>query len=221
MVIQSALLLVVVGAVLLLAAGDWLWPQGWAYLAEIALFSLALGYWFARYDPELVSSRLSSPIQTDRKPWDRRFMAMVFMAFLGWMVLIALDARRFHWSDMSVGCEAVGAVLIALSMIVAEFTLRANTFAEPQPGMQSARDHRVATAGPYAFVRHPMYAGGLLFLLGAPLLLGSWCGFFLFPVLAIGLGMRAIGEERMLRSRLTDYDIYTRRVRFRFVPYIW
>jgi len=221
MVIQAGVALVVVGAVLLLAGGDWLWPQAWAFLAEMALFCLALGFWFARYDPELVSSRLSSPIQTDRKPWDRVFMATVATAFLGWMVLIALDARRFHWSDMSIWCQALGAILIALCMIVAEFTFRANTFAAPQSRTQGGRDQRVATTGPYAFVRHPIYAGALLYLLGAPLLLGSWCGFLLFPLLAIGLGVRALGEERMLRSRLTDYDIYTRRVRFRFVPYIW
>jgi protein-S-isoprenylcysteine O-methyltransferase Ste14 len=221
MVIQAGSALVAIGAVLFLAAGDWLWPEGWAYLAEMALFFLALGFWFARYDPELASSRLSSPIQTDRKPWDRVFMTTAFAAFLCWMALIALDARRFHWSDMSIWCEAVGAVLIALCMIVAEFTFRANTFTPPQADRQGGRDHRVANAGPYAFVRHPIYTGALLYCLGAPLMLGSWCGFLLFPLLAIGLGVRATGRERVLRSRLTDYDIYTRRVRYRFVPYIW
>jgi protein-S-isoprenylcysteine O-methyltransferase Ste14 len=221
MVIQTSLALVIIGAVLLLSAGDWLWPQAWAYLAEMALFCLALGFWFAKYDPDLSSSRLSSPIQKDQKPWDRGFMAITFTAFLGWMVLIALDARRFRWSETSVWCEALGAILIALCMIVAEFTFRANTFATPQTRTQGGRGHRVPTAGPYAFVRHPMYTGALLYFLGVPLLLGSWCGFLLFPLLAIGLGVRAVGEERMLRSRLTDYDIYTRRVRYRFVPYIW
>jgi len=221
MVIQTTLSLAVIGAVLLLSAGDWRWPQAWAYLAEMAITSLALGFWLARYDPALLSSRLSSPIQKDQRPWDRIFMMIAFAAFFGWLVLIALDAWRFHWSDMSIWCEAAGAILIALCMVVAGYTFHANTFAAPQVRMQGQRDHRVVTTGPYAIVRHPMYAGALLYFLGVPLLLGSWCGFLLFPVLAFGLGVRAVGEERMLRSRLTDYDIYTRRVRFRFVPYIW
>jgi protein-S-isoprenylcysteine O-methyltransferase Ste14 len=221
MVIPTSLSLVAIGAVLLLSAGDWQWPQAWAYLAEMAITSLALAFWLGKSDPELLTSRQSSPIQKDQGSWDRAFMIIAFAAFLGWLALMGLDARRFHWSEMSIGGEVAGAVLIALCMVVAGYAFHANTFAAHQARAQSQRDHRVVNTGAYAVVRHPMYAGALLFFLGLPLLLGSWCGLFLFPLLAFGLGLRAVGEERRLRLRLTDYDIYTRRVHFRFVPYIW
>jgi protein-S-isoprenylcysteine O-methyltransferase Ste14 len=216
MMVQTSLSLAAMAAVLLLAAGDWQWPQAWAFLAEMVIASLVLGFWLSRYEPAVVSARPSSPIQKDQRPWGGIHMAIAFAAVIGWLALMGLDARRFHWSEMSIWGEVTGAILIASCLVVVG---HANTSAAPQQRVQGA--HPVVNSGPYAVVRHPICAGALLFFLGAPLLLGSWCGLFLFPVLAFGLGIRAVGEERRLRSRLTDYDIYTRRVHFRFVPYIW
>jgi len=221
LVVQTLAFLAVVGAALLSAGGDPVWPEAWIYLAEMATFSLALGIWLAGYDPALLSARLSSPIQKDQRPWDRIFMGTAFVAFFAWIGLMGLDARRFRWSETSLWCEFTGLILIALCMVICWRTFRSNTFASPQVRMQGLRNHKVVTNGPYRFIRHPMYAGALLYFLGVPLLLGSWCGLMLFPVFAFGLGARAIGEERMLRSRLTDYDIYARNVRYRFIPYVW
>ena len=221
MVVQTCLFVALLGAVLFASAGDWRWSEAWIYLGEMLAFSLALGFWLSGYDRDLLASRLTSPVHRDQTAWDRVFMAIAFLAFFGWLALMGLDAGRFGWSDMPVFLELIGLILIALCMLICWRTFHANTFAAPQVRLQSRRGHQVVTSGPYRLVRHPMYAGVLLYFLGVPLLLGSWCGFVLFPIFAIGLGIRALGEERLLRSRLTDYDIYTRRVRFRFVPYIW
>jgi protein-S-isoprenylcysteine O-methyltransferase Ste14 len=129
-----------------------------------------------RHDPALLESRLSAPVRRDQMPWDRIFMLTVAPVFIGWMVLIGLDARRFGWSHVPLGAQALGAVLIALSMVLVWQTFRFNTFAAPQVRVQAARAHRVITDGPYSIVRHPMYAGAMLYLLGMPLLLGSWWG---------------------------------------------
>jgi len=221
MVLQTSASLLVMGLILFLSAGDWRWIEAWVFLAAMAISSFALGFWLIRYDPDLLASRLSSPIQKDQTPWDRVFMAGALIAFVGWMALMGVDAVRFDWSETSIWCEVLGLILIALCMLICWRVFHANTFAAPQVRMQGRRNHGVVTGGPYRFIRHPMYAGALLYFLGVPLLLGSWCAFVLFPLLAIGLGVRAVGEERMLRSRLTDYDIYMRRVRFRFIPYVW
>ncbi len=221
MVLQTSASLVAMGLILFLSAGDWRWIEAWVFLAAMAVSSFALGFWLLRRDPALLAARLSSPIQKDQRPWDRVFMTIAMTAFVGWMALMGLDAVRFAWSETSVWYEVLGLILIALCMFICWRVFQANTFAAPQVRMQGLRNHGVVTGGPYRFVRHPMYAGALLYFLGVPLLLGSWCAFLFFPLLAIGLGVRAVGEERMLRSRLTDYDIYTRRVRFRFIPYVW
>jgi protein-S-isoprenylcysteine O-methyltransferase Ste14 len=221
MILQTSASLVFIGVVLFLSAGDWAWKEAWVYLAAMAMSSFALGFWLIRYDPALVSSRLSFPIQKDQRTWDLAFMALALVAFVAWLALMGVDAQRFAWSETSPWCEVVGLILIALCMLICWRVFHANSYAAPQVLMQGRRDHGVISGGPYRFIRHPMYAGALLYFLGVPLLLGSWCAFVLFPLLAIGLGVRAVGEERMLRSRLTDYDIYMRHVRFRFIPYVW
>jgi protein-S-isoprenylcysteine O-methyltransferase Ste14 len=219
--VQTTLAVLVMGAILFLAAGDWRWPQGWVFLGEFAISALAVSAWLLRHDPALLESRLSSPVQPDQKPWDRVFMAGAGVGFVGWMILIAFDARRFGWSHVPLWGQALGAVLIALCMILAWQTFRFNSFAAPQVRVQAERAHRVITGGPYRIVRHPMYAGALLFFLGLPLLLGSWWGLLAAPLLTAGIGMRAIGEERMLRRELPGYDDYARRVRFRLIPGLW
>jgi protein-S-isoprenylcysteine O-methyltransferase Ste14 len=221
LVIQTTVWLAAMGAILFLAAGDWRWPQGWIFLGELALSSFAVSFWLLRHDPALLESRLSAPMQRDQMPWDRIFMLAIAVVFIGWMVLIGLDARRFGWSHVPPWVQALGAVLIALGMVVVWQTFRFNTFAAPQVRVQIARAHRVVTDGPYRIVRHPMYAGAMLYFLGTPLLLGSWCGVVAVPLLVAGMAPRAIGEERMLRRELSGYDEYARRVRFRLIPGIW
>jgi protein-S-isoprenylcysteine O-methyltransferase Ste14 len=221
MVVQTTLWLAAMGAILFLAAGDWRWLQGWVFLGELGFFSFAVSLWLLRYDPALLESRLSAPVRRDQMPWDRIFMLAVAVVFIGWMVLIALDARRFGWSHVPLWAQALGAVLIALGMVLVWQTFRFNTFAAPQVRVQAARAHQVVTDGPYRIVRHPMYAGGMLWLLGMPLLLGSWWGVVAVPLLVAGMTLRAVGEERMLRRELSGYDEYARRVRFRLLPGIW
>jgi protein-S-isoprenylcysteine O-methyltransferase Ste14 len=87
--------------------------------------------------------------------------------------------------------------------------------------VQTDRGHAIATTGPYAVVRHPMYAGAIPFLLGIPLLLGSWYGLALAPALVAAFAVRAVLEERTLAAQLPAYADYAARVRYRLVPLIW
>ena len=221
MVVQTTIWLVALGVILFVAAGDWGWPRGWAFLVEIAISSFAVSLWLARHDPALLAARLSAPVQRDQRPWDRIFMAVGAPVFVGWLVLSALDARRFQWSLVPLWAQALGAVLIALSMTVVWQTFRFNTFAAPQVRVQKDREQRVITDGPYRIVRHPMYASALVMFVGTPLLLGSWWGLLFVPVGVVGIGIRAVGEERMLRRELPGYDRYARQVRFRMLPRLW
>jgi protein-S-isoprenylcysteine O-methyltransferase Ste14 len=221
MLVQTAISLVAMGAILFLAAGNWGWPQGWVFLAEIAVTTVAVNLWLARHDPALLASRLSAPMQNDQRPWDRIFMLVGLLVFINWLVLCGLDAGRFGWSYVPLWVEATGVVLNALCMFVVWLVYRCNTFAAPQVRVQVERQQRVITDGPYRIVRHPMYAGALLMLVGTPLLLGSWWGLLFVPVGAVGIGFRAVREERMLRQDLPGYEEYTREVSFMMVPGLW
>ena len=99
--------------------------------------------------------------------------------------------------------------------------MKANSYAAPVVKIQTARGHRVVSDGPYAIVRHPMYGGALLLIVGTPLLLGSWWGLATVPVIVLLLGIRAVMEERTLARELDGYADYAARVRYRLIPGIW
>ncbi len=220
-VVQTTLTIVVMGAILFVAAGHWRWPQAWAWLAVLVLSSFAISFWLLVHDPKLLESRMSLPWHRDQMRWDRFFMLAVAVAFVGWLALMGLDGGRFGWSEVPLAAEVMGGVLTVLGMAVTWQIFRFNSFAAPQVRVQVERAHRVVSEGPYRIVRHPMYAGAIFWLVGTPLLLGSWWGLAVVPLMIVGLAFRAVGEERMLRRELAGYDEYARRVRWRLVPGIW
>jgi protein-S-isoprenylcysteine O-methyltransferase Ste14 len=202
-------------------AGDWRWPAGWVFVAEFSIASYAMTFWLARRDPGLLAERLKSPIQREQRPWDRLFMLAAMILFYGWMVLMALDARRYGWSRMPRALQVAGAIIIPLGFLMVCRVFAENSFAAPVVKIQAARGQRVISTGPYALVRHPMYASAMVYMTGMPLLLGSWWGLAALPFLVIGLSARVIGEERALRAGLAGYGDYADRVRYRLVPLVW
>ena len=114
MLVRTSLWLVAMGGLLFLAAGDPGWPQAWVFLGEVGAFTFAIGFWLAGHDPALLKARLASPLHRDQKPWDRAFIVLAGMVFIGWMAFIALDARRFRWSHVPLSMQGVGVLLIAL-----------------------------------------------------------------------------------------------------------
>ena len=99
--------------------------------------------------------------------------------------------------------------------------LRENSFAAPVIRVQTERAQRLIDTGPYAIVRHPMYAAAVLYLVGMPLLLGSWYGLRIVPLMVAGIAPRAVFEERLLKRELPGYADYMTRVRYRLIPGVW
>jgi protein-S-isoprenylcysteine O-methyltransferase Ste14 len=208
-------------ALLFVSAGTVRWPAGWVFIAEMGGLGLAVGLWLARHDPALLAERMSAGFQATQKTWDKVFMVTLLVLWNGWLVLMALDAVRFRWSQVPLWVQTVGAVLIALCMYVFYLTFRENTYAAPVVKIQAERGHRVVTTGPYAYVRHPMYAGALLLFVGIPLLLGSWYGLAAVLVIVALLIARIVMEERTLTDELPGYREYAARVRWRLAPGVW
>jgi protein-S-isoprenylcysteine O-methyltransferase Ste14 len=206
---------------LFVSAGTWRWPEGWVYLAELGVIGTAVGVWLAQHDPGLLAERMSGIFARSQRTWDRILMSVFVVVWIGSLVLSALDAVRFHWSRVPISLQAVGAVLVALGYYVFYLTFRENSYAAPTVKIQSERGHRVVSTGPYALVRHPMYAGAVAFFVGTPLLLGSWWGLAFAPALIALLSVRALLEERTLADELPGYRDYAARVRYRLVPGIW
>jgi len=218
---RTALSLVFVGAILFGAAGRLDWPEAWIFLALALAASLGGGFWLARRDPALLSERLGSLIQPDQKVWDKVLMVVMLAFWICWLILMGLDAGRYHWSDVPPVFKGAGLALIGLGSSLIWLTFKANSYAAPVVKIQKSRGHLVVTSGPYAYIRHPMYAGALLFIAGVPLLLGSWWGLAAGVVLLLIIAVRAVFEERTLAAELEGYADYAARTRYRFVPYFW
>jgi len=139
-------------------------------------------------------------------------------AFIGAMILPSLD-HRFSWSAVPPPVVVVGDVLVALGFLIVFLVFKENTFTAAT--IEVAPDQRVISTGPYAIVRHPMYSGALLMLLGTPLALGSWWGLLMFIPMLFVIAWRAIDEERFLLTNLRGYEEYCQLVRYRLVPFVW
>jgi protein-S-isoprenylcysteine O-methyltransferase Ste14 len=221
LIVQTLVWYGAIGLVLFLAAGTADWPGAWIFLAEMIVISLVGGLWLARHDPGLVRERLASPIQKDQPTADKILLPVILLAMVAALVLMALDAVRFGWSSAPPSVQAVGELILLLSIWISFRTLRANSFAAPVVKIQADRRQTVVTTGPYGHVRHPMYAGALLFFTGTSLLLGSWWGLAVVPVLAVLLGIRIQIEEKALRAGLEGYAAYAAHVRDRLIPRVW
>jgi protein-S-isoprenylcysteine O-methyltransferase Ste14 len=206
---------------LFLAAGTLAWLNGWIFLVLNFGCGLALIIWLFRYNPDLLKERMAVT-KPDQKAWDKVWMALTFIVFIAWLVLMPLDAVRFHWSQVPHFLQVVGAVILLCSFYLSYATMRENSYLSAMARIQRDRGHTVVSTGPYHYVRHPLYAALLLFLLGTTLLLGSWFG-LLWGLIIVGgmFAVRAILEERMLKEELEGYDAYMAQVKYRFIPYVW
>ena len=213
--------MLVIGLALFLPAGTLAWPEGWIFLGLMFGLSTGESVWLIRHDPALMNERMSGVGRTDQEKWDKILLAVVGIAFFAWLALMGLDAVRFRWSHVPGAVQAIGGLAFVYSFRMFHATFRENAFLSPAVRVQTDRAQTVVSTGPYARVRHPMYAAFTVFVPGAALLLGSWWG-VAFGLVLIGLvARRAVLEERVLRERLPGYAEYMRRVRYRFVPGVW
>jgi len=218
---QTLIWLVFQGALLFIAAGTLAWTAAWLWLLEWAVLGAWIGLWLARTDPGLLAERLAPFAQREQAAWDRIFMVVVSVGWCAFLVLMGIDAVRFRWSHVPLWLSVCGAVAIFIDLYATRTVFAANRYAAPVVKIQRERGHSVTDSGPYAYVRHPMYAFAILLLAGTPLMLGSWWGLACVPFMVAGIGWRAVREERALAAELPGYGAYLERVKYRFVPGIW
>ncbi|MET4485634.1 isoprenylcysteine carboxylmethyltransferase family protein [Bradyrhizobium sp. LA7.1] len=220
LLLQNTITTAGMGALLFACAGTMHWPSAWVFLATCALLGPLCGWWLYRVDPALLAERLRPVLQKDQPAADKAFMIVFVIAMLAWLAAMGLD-RRTQSSDMPVALQALGLVLFVLSTLFILWVFRENSFAAPVVKLQADRAQRVVSTGPYAHVRHPMYSGMILFFAGVPLLLGSWWGLVMAPVIVVLFAVRIGIEERTLREGLPGYSNYMTRVRYRLLPGVW
>jgi protein-S-isoprenylcysteine O-methyltransferase Ste14 len=218
--LQNSIFAIAVGAVLFASAGTLHWPGAWVLLITSIVLGPLCGWWLYRLDPALLAERLKPIIQKQQPAADKVFMTAFVLAILAWLVTMGLE-RRQSASDMPLVLEAVGLALLLLSTVFILWVFRENSFAAPVVKLQAERAQHVVSTGPYAYVRHPMYSGMMLFFIGVPLLLSSWWGIAIVPLFLLLFAIRIRIEERTLREGLRGYADYAARVRYRLLPGVW
>jgi len=174
-----------------------------------------------RSNPSLLTEKIK-PDASNQKGWDKYLVPSLVIGFLIWIIIMPLDAKRFGWSaGFPLWLKILGGTILLPSSF---FLYRANSdnaFVSPLVRIQEERSQTVISTGVYGFVRHPMYLGGVLLLLGTPKLLGSYFGFIVSGLMALLLIVRIVGEEAMLVEELKGYADYREKVKYRLLPYIW
>jgi protein-S-isoprenylcysteine O-methyltransferase Ste14 len=211
-------LVAVLALLLFVPAGTARWVQGWVFLGLFSASSLAITVYLAHKDPALLQRRTQVGPFAEKERSQKIIQGFASISFLSTVVVPALD-HRFGWSHARWPFVAVGDALILLGFFGVFLVLRENTFTSSV--IEVAPEQRVIDSGPYAVVRHPMYAGALVLVAGFPMALGSVVGFVTLPPFAAIIVWRLLDEERFLVGHLAGYAAYRERTQWRLIPGIW
>jgi protein-S-isoprenylcysteine O-methyltransferase Ste14 len=192
--------------------------RGWTMLAVFFGCAGIITLWLWFRDKALLERRVKAGPGSEPNRTQNVIQALAGIAFLATFAVPGLD-RRFGWSAVAPPVSLAGDVMIAAGFLIVFLTFRENTFTAGT--IEVAEGQRVIDSGPYAVVRHPMYAGALIMIAGIPLALGSWWGLVPAALLAPVIVCRLIHEELFLKANLTGYGDYLRQVRYRLAPLVW
>lgn len=199
-------------------AGTVAYWQGWAFIAVFSISTTIIGVYLALKDPVLLERRMKAGPAAETRPRQKIIISLAFAIFLLLLVVSTLD-HRFGWSRVPTPVSLLGDALVAIGLMIDLRVLRENSYGAAT--IERMEGQQVVTTGPYALVRHPMYAGALIMVFGVPLALGSWWGLIVALAAIPTLMLRVLDEEEMLRSELDGYGAYTQRVRYRLIPGLW
>jgi protein-S-isoprenylcysteine O-methyltransferase Ste14 len=206
------------GLLLFWPAGTFDYWQAWVFIAVFVLSTALPNLYLARVKPELMQRRIHAGPTAETRPAQRIITAAVFLSVVLLSVVCALD-HRFGWSTVSTPVVIVGNILVLVGLGIAGLVLVQNDYAAATITVEA--DQKVVSTGLYGFVRHPMYAGALIMMIGSPLALGSYWGLLVVVPALVALSLRVTDEEKALREDLDGYDGYTEKVHYRLIPGVW
>jgi protein-S-isoprenylcysteine O-methyltransferase Ste14 len=189
--------------------------QAWGYLFIFGASVSLIFVYLYKHDPGLLERRLN---RAEKEKSQQGIQRYIFIAYMAVFILPALD-HRWAWSDVPWLIVITGDVLVALGNLIIFLALKENSFAAAT--IEVTPDQKVISTGPYAVIRHPMYSGAIVMLLGTPLALGSWWGLLIFILIAGMIVWRLHEEEKFLFRSLSGYKDYCQKVRYRLIPFIW
>ncbi len=209
---------VVLGLLLFLPAWTLNYWQAWLFILVFLTCITAIGLFLSINDPALLERRKKVGPATEQSPVQKIIMSLALVGILALLVVCALD-HRFSWTRVPVWVSLLGDGLVAMGLYLNLLVFKENSFGGSS--IETVADQKVISTGPYARVRHPMYLGVLIMMIGVPLALGSFWGLAVLALISPGLIWRILDEEKLLVLQLPGYKEYMQKVRFRLLPYLW
>ncbi|OBF77201.1 hypothetical protein A5750_06600 [Mycobacterium sp. 852002-51613_SCH5001154] len=206
------------GLILFLPAGTLRYWQAWVFIAVFMAATIVPVVYLARNNPAALQRRMKAGPRAEPRAAQKFIITGSFLVLFAAMVLSALD-HRFGWSSVPAWLSVLGDVLVAAGLGIAMLVIVQNGYAAATITVESGQT--LVSDGFYRFVRHPMYVGNVVMMIGMPLGLGSYWALLLVIPGCILLALRILDEETLLTQELTGYREYRQRVRYRLVPYIW
>ncbi|OBA76566.1 hypothetical protein A5641_20455 [Mycobacterium sp. 1554424.7] len=206
------------GLLLFFPAGTFDYSQAWVFLVVVGIAAWIPAVYLARMNPAALEARMRGGPAAEGRMAQRVIIAGLYLSLAAMVVVSALD-HRFGWSPVPTAICVVGDVLVATGLGVVALVIIQNSYASATVQVQA--DQKVVSSGLYGLVRHPMYTGNVIMMIGIPLALGSYWGLvFVVPGLLV-LASRIRDEEKLLQKELDGYREYTEKVRYRLVPSMW
>ncbi|HEY7188337.1 MAG TPA: isoprenylcysteine carboxylmethyltransferase family protein [Vicinamibacterales bacterium] len=215
---QSILGMLAFAALIFLPAWTWRYWQGWLFFGVFAATTIVFTIYLARYDRALLERRMNAGPQHEQERSQKIIVSLVLAAFFASIALAALD-RRYGFSPVAPWVTVLGNLVVVLSFLFIFWVTKVNSYAASN--IRVEMNQTVIDTGPYAYVRHPMYAGAVWLFVGMPLALGSWWPIGLMVLVVPVLLWRLLDEERILVRDLPGYREYRQRVRYRLIPGVW
>ena len=216
--VSSLIGFAVFGVLVFWPAGTFGYWQGWAFLAVFAVTTLIPSVYLAVKYPEALRRRMQAGPRAETRPVQKVISVVAFGSLAAMIVISALD-WRFGWSTVPAAVSIFGDVLVAIGITIAMLVTIQNGYAAANVTVEAGQ--QLSSTGWYGFVRHPMYFGNVIMMIGIPLALGSYWGLLIIAAGLVVLALRINDEEALLTDELAGYGDYRQKVHYRLVPYIW
>lgn len=211
-------LIIMLGICLFVPAWSLYFWQAWVYIIIFCSSAALITIYLWKKDPELLARRINAGPGAEKERTQQIIQVFASIFFLAVLIIPSFD-HRFGWSNVPLYIIILGDILVALGYFLIFLVFKENTYAAAT--IKLSTDQKVITTGPYSIVRHPMYSGTLIMLLGTPLSLGSWWGLLMFIPFTLIIILRLLDEEKFLSENLSSYDEYCQKVRYRLIPLLW
>ena len=216
--VTSVIGLAAFGLLVFTPAGTFDYWRGWAFIAVFAAATLIPSVYLARKNPEALRRRMQAGPGAETRLLQKLIIAVAFISMGAMIAISALDFR-FGWSTVPTAVSVVGLLLVGLGLTIAMLVTIQNGYAAANVTVESGQ--QLSSTGWYGFVRHPMYFGNVILMIGTPLALGSYWALLIVAVGLAVLAVRINDEEALLTQELAGYREYMDKVHYRLMPYVW